>query len=155
MSADEVAGLRVFLKPESQCLNCHNGPLFTNQGFHNIGTARLDGDAPDFGRAMGVQALAYDQFNCRSVFSDDRENCPSLDFASGGGHDGGLTGAFKVPTLRNVALTGPYMHDGSMDTLEKVIEHYRHPPKSELRPLQVSDIEARQLAAFLRALTDR
>ncbi len=155
LKPDELAGLAIFLKPESQCLNCHNGPLFTNHAFHNIGTATLDGGHPDFGRAMGVQALAFDTFNCRSVFSDAAGTCPSQDHALTADHEGALTGAFKTPTLRNVALTAPYMHDGSFATLEKVVEHYRHPPQgtTELKPLQITDAEARQLVAFLKTLT--
>ena len=66
-------------------------------------------------------------------------------------------GAFKTPTLRNVALTAPYMHDGSLATLEQVVEHYRHPPRNrlaEIKPLDITDAQARQLIAFLRSLTD-
>ncbi len=68
---------------------------------------------------------------------------------------------FKVPSLRNVALTGPYMHDGMMKTLGDVIAHYQsggqdHPHKSLLiRPLQLSSQERQDLEAFLRSLTDK
>ena len=155
LSADEIAGLNVFLSPEARCTQCHNGPLFTNQGFHNIGTGKFDGEHPDFGRAVGLMSLPYDAFNCRSAFSDNRESCAGLEFAKQDGHDGLLQGAFKVPSLRDVALTAPYMHDGSLATLEAVVEHYRHTPKggSELRPAVLADEQARQLVAFLRALT--
>lgn len=67
---------------------------------------------------------------------------------------------FKVPTLRNVALTAPYMHDGSLPTLESVVEHYNsggqpHPNKSPLvRPLGLSAEEKADLVSFLRSLTD-
>lgn len=67
---------------------------------------------------------------------------------------------FKVPSLRNVALTTPYMHDGSMATLNQVIEHYNtggkvHQNKSELiKPLNLSLEEKSDLLAFLNALTD-
>jgi len=69
-------------------------------------------------------------------------------------------GKFRVPTLRNTALTAPYMHDGSLPTLEAVIDHYNsgganHPNKDSLiRPLQLSGLEKADLAAFLRRLTD-
>ncbi len=157
LTNDELQGLNLFLSPESRCTQCHNGPLFTNQGFHNIGTAKSGGDEPDFGRAMGLQSLPYDRFNCRSRFSDDPKACAALAFARPDGHDGLLNGAFKVPSLRNVALTAPYMHDGSLPTLELVVEHYRKPPKpaAELRPLTITDQEASQLVAFLRALTSQ
>ncbi len=67
---------------------------------------------------------------------------------------------FKVPTLRNVALTAPYMHDGSIQTLEAVIAHYNsggeaHPNKSVLvHPLGLTAGEQADLVAFLRSLTD-
>jgi cytochrome c peroxidase len=68
-------------------------------------------------------------------------------------------GAFKTPTLRESGRTGPYMHDGSIATLEEVIEHYDRGgvpnPQldSEIRPLHLSPAEKRALAAFLRALS--
>jgi cytochrome c peroxidase len=67
---------------------------------------------------------------------------------------------FKVPTLRNVGVTAPYMHDGSLPTLESVIEHYNsggknHPHKSGLvKPLGLTAAERADLAAFLESLTD-
>ena len=69
-----------------------------------------------------------------------------------------LTGAFKVPTLRNVAATGPYMHDGRFATLEEVLEHYNNPPlgrlgHQELNPLDLSPEQLEQIVAFLGALT--
>lgn len=69
-------------------------------------------------------------------------------------------GKFKVPSLRNVALTAPYMHDGSRMLLQQVIEHYNsggknHPVKDErIRPLLMSMEEKMQLLAFLEGLTD-
>ncbi len=67
---------------------------------------------------------------------------------------------YKVPSLRNVDLTAPYMHDGSMTTLEAVIEHYNsggkdHPNKSPLlQPLLLNDQEKEDLVAFLQSLSD-
>lgn len=67
---------------------------------------------------------------------------------------------FKVPTLRNVAVTGPYMHDGSINHLSDVIEHYNtggknHVHKSPLiRPLGLTTLEKKQLTRFLESLTD-
>lgn len=69
-------------------------------------------------------------------------------------------GKFKVPTLRNIELTYPYMHDGSFPTLESVIEHYNqggqnHPNQSPfIQPLNLSDQEKADLVAFLKSLTD-
>lgn len=67
---------------------------------------------------------------------------------------------FKIPTLRNAALTAPYMHDGSLKTLDAVIDHYQtggrsHPNKSPLlKPFHLSPAERRDLLAFLTSLTD-
>lgn len=67
---------------------------------------------------------------------------------------------FKVPTLRNIAVTSPYMHDGSIATLQEVIQHYNsggkaHPNKSRLiKPLGLSTQEQQDLLAFLNSLTD-
>ena len=72
----------------------------------------------------------------------------------------GDVGKFKVPTLRNVALTAPYMHDGSLATLEDVVEHYSTggvlSPTSDptIQPLNLTGQEKADLVAFLRALTD-
>ena len=67
---------------------------------------------------------------------------------------------FKVPSLRNIELTAPYMHDGSMTTLEEVISHYEtggknHPNKSELlQPFTLTEKERNELVLFLKTLTD-
>lgn len=68
----------------------------------------------------------------------------------------GDRGSFKTPSLREIARTAPYMHDGSMDSLDKVIEHYNrggdgNPQQDEaIFPLQLTDQEKRDLATFLR-----
>ncbi len=67
---------------------------------------------------------------------------------------------FKVPTLRNVGLTAPFMHDGSLASLEAVVEHYNsggkpHPHRSNLvRPLGLSAAEQADVVSFLKSLTD-
>ena len=69
-------------------------------------------------------------------------------------------GSFKIPTLRNIALTAPYMHDGSLATLNEVLDHYQsggypHPNKSPfIQPFELTNQERQDLLAFLQALTD-
>jgi cytochrome c peroxidase len=69
-------------------------------------------------------------------------------------------GKFEVPSLRNVGVTAPYMHDGSFETLEEVVRYLEigggtHPNKSALvQPFSLSDAERKDLVAFLNALTD-
>jgi cytochrome c peroxidase len=74
--------------------------------------------------------------------------------------DARLTGAFKTPGLRNVMLTAPYMHDGSLATLEDVMRHYNKGGKKsphldkQMKPLNLSDQDIQDLVAFMGALTD-
>ena len=160
LTADELAGLRLFVDSErTQCLRCHNGPLLTNGGFHNIGTGALPDRRVEAGRYAGVRDVLRDPFRCDGPHSDcPSSECRHLRFLNLDAHAlEDLQGAFKVPSLRNVAETAPYMHDGRFATLEQVIEHYRAPPpgKHELAPTPLTQVEARQLVAFLRALTGR
>ncbi len=158
MSADEIAGLELFVDSErTHCLRCHNGPWFTNSGFHNIGTGNFSGENLDFGRVFGLQSVMMDEFNCLGPYSDaEPEDCSELRFLNRSTHVP-LEGAFKVPGLRNVAATAPYMHDGRFPDLESVIAFYRQPPAEEvaheLPALDITDREASQLIAFLESLT--
>ena len=69
-------------------------------------------------------------------------------------------GLFKVPSLRNIELTAPYMHDGSIETLEEIVRHYNSGGKGyfnqseEVKPLNLTENEEADLVAFLKSLTD-
>ena len=151
---EEALGLELFMNEKGQCFRCHNGPLLTNHDFHNIGLSQNVGD---YGRLQGIGHALIDPFNCFGEYSDaDKKTCAELQYAKTSGED--LAGAFKVPTLRNVAETAPYMHDGRYKTLKEVIEHYNEAPESkighqELNPLNLTEKEMNQLVAFLRTLT--
>jgi len=157
LTADEVEGLRLFIGA-AHCTNCHNGPLFTNQSFHNTGVPPLAGHQPDPGRGPAIELLKHDEFNCLSRWSDaNPEECTALRFLRDDPE--ALAGAFKPPSLRNVSRTGPYMHAGQIATLEDVLRHYREAPaaavgRSELEPLDLTDAQVAQLVAFLRSLDD-
>ena len=156
LAPDEVAGLRLFIG-KGQCINCHNGPLFTNNDFHNTGVPAAPGLPEDSGRARGVEQVLADEFNCLSAYSDAApEDCGELRFAKAGDH--ALERQFKPPSLRNVAERAPYMHAGQFQTLRQVLEHYNRAPAapaghSELKPLGLSEQELAQLEAFLRSLS--
>jgi cytochrome c peroxidase len=157
LSADEVAGLRLFIGRAS-CVNCHNGARFTDDHFHNTGVpASRDVLAADRGRATGVRQALASEFNCTSRYSDARpEQCDELRFAVTDGPE--LVRAYKTPSLRGVAERAPYMHAGQLATLGDVLSHYdRAAPApaghSELRPLHLPDVERRQIEAFLRTLS--
>jgi cytochrome c peroxidase len=161
LDASERRGLRLFLDVQrTQCMNCHNGPLFTNGGFHNIGTNFGPEAALEMGRMLGLRLFEASALRCDGRFSDALPaQCVHTRFASTA-HGSEQRGAFKVPTLRNVNRTAPYMHDGRMDSLRTVMAHYNAPPMPgvpgahELKPLHLSEGELRDLAAFLTTLDD-
>lgn len=154
-SHDELQGLRLFIG-EGNCIQCHNGPLLTNNEFHNTGVLSSPGELPDKGRATGVREVLADPFNCLGEYSDDPEQrCPELSFVRSGPE---LVGAFRTPSLRNVANTAPYMHKGQVASLIDVLEHYNQAPDAmighnEAKPLKFNARKLRQLEAFLRTLT--
>jgi cytochrome c peroxidase len=157
LSQEELTGLKVFVG-KGNCVNCHNGPLFTDQHFHNTGVPAGSGKAPDVGRTGGAEAVQADEFNCRSPYSDaPASECTALEFMVASGPD--LQGAFKTPSLRNVAERAPYMHAGQVATLYDVVRHYDKAPapaagKSELlAPLKLDERERTALVAFLKSLT--
>ena len=154
-SLDEAAGLRLFIG-KGQCLNCHNGPLLTNNDFHNTGVPAAPGLPEDTGRATGLPEAQADPFNCLGVYSDaEPADCGELRFARVDEHV--QMRQFKPPTLRGVAERAPYMHAGQFATLSEVLQHYNRAPAapaghSELQPLDLTDEELAQLEAFLGTL---
>lgn len=157
LSEEEVYGLRLFIG-RGNCVNCHNGPLFTDNHFHNTGVPAVPGLPEDRGRATGITQALADPFNCLGAFSDARpEECAELRFAVTEGEE--LERAFKTPSLRGAAARPPYMHSGQIASLEDVVDHYARAPASvgghsEVTSLKLSDRERRALVAFVRTLAD-
>jgi len=156
LTADEAAGLALFVG-KANCTQCHNGPLFTNNEFHNTGVPQRAGLPADSGRVAGVKAVQADEFNCRSRWSDaNAKQCGELDFLAPPSAE--QRRAYKVPSLRNVAERAPYMHAGQFATLADVLDHYNRAPAApsgttELKPLGLNRTELQQLEAFLRSLS--
>lgn len=153
LTGDERAGLALFTG-KAHCTQCHNGPLLTDNEFHNTGVPR--GASPDRGRITGISEARSDEFSCTSRWSDAQGHCPELAFLAAPGRE--HERAYKVPSLRNVAERAPYMHAGQFATLTQVLDHYNRAPAApaghtELRPLGLNRAELDQLEAFLRALT--
>jgi len=127
LNAREQAGLALF-RGKGGCSNCHVGPNFTDERFHNTGVAWRDRQFADEGRV--------------AVSGDPRDR-----------------GAFKTPTLREIARTAPYMHDGSLATLDDVLEFYSQGGRPnpnldpQLRPVSFTRADRRALLAFLGALS--
>jgi hypothetical protein len=171
----EVRGLRLFIG-KGQCVSCHNGPLLTDQQFHNTGVAPRDAARPDPGRAGATAKVRSDEFNCLGPFSDAKPGqCQELRFMVD--DDPALLGAFKTPGLRGVAQRAPYMHAGQLATLEQVVRHYRAAPHAavghselthrhaegasggagipkhdERAPIELTDVETSDLVSFLGTL---
>jgi cytochrome c peroxidase len=155
LTRDEEAGLRLFIG-KANCLQCHNGPLFTNNDFHNTGVPAAAGLREDTGRLAGVKQVLADEFNCLGPYSDARpEQCGELRFLATDAKN--QLRQFRPPSLRNVAERAPYMHAGQFGSLVEVVEHYNRAPQapqghSELKPLRLSRAEIDQLVAFLATL---
>lgn len=155
LDAQQREGLRLFLG-RANCIHCHNGPLFTNNEFHNTG---LDGPGvlpSDRGRVEGAKRVQRDPFNCLGPFSGAAvEDCAELRFIKDSGLE--LVGAFRTVSLRNIAGTGPFMHTGQFQTLAEVIDHYNRAEPTiisdELQPLHLSEAQIGQLVAFLDSLS--
>lgn len=169
-------GLRLFVG-EAGCNLCHLGPGFTNREFDKVGIPVRGADGTfDWGRYEGIKALQASRFNLLSRHNDDPTRANSISTR----HvalEVEAYGAFAVPTLRNVASTGPYMHDGSISTLRDVVRHYSEiddvklhvaaahphaepgetlPPRPAISPLRTLMLAPRQiddLVAFLETLT--
>jgi cytochrome c peroxidase len=166
LDAQQVNGLRLFIG-KGQCVTCHNGPLLTDQHFHNTGVPPRDSQRPDRGRAAALAKVRQDEFNCLGPFSDARAGgCQELAYMVT--DPAGLEAAFKTPSLRNVALRPPYMHAGQFATLEEVVAHYAKSPAAvlghselahgegahrERQPIRLSQREISDVAAFLGTLT--
>lgn len=117
--------------PKSECGHCHLDPLFTNLDFFNNGIEQVDSLEAFPDKGRGaVTGWVYNN------------------------------GQFRTPTLRNIELTAPYMHDGRMETLEEVLEHYisgghfTENVNPNVRRLHFSERDKKDLIAFLKTLTD-
>jgi cytochrome c peroxidase len=157
LSNSQVRGMELFFSERLECFHCHGGFNFTDSsshensavesvGFHNNGLYNL-GD---------TGAYPADNTGLHELTGERRD-----------------MGRFKAPTLRNIALTAPYMHDGSIGNLADVVAHYqnggrtlssgphagdgsRNPYKSVfVRQFEPEDAEKADLLAFLEALTDQ
>jgi cytochrome c peroxidase len=141
--------------------------MLTDYSFHNTGVPPSNPSSPDRGRADAIAKLVKDEFNCLGRYSDaNAQQCGELQFLAG--DDPGQAGAFRTPSLRNVAARAPYMHAGQFASLEEVARHYARSPKaaighSELaqpgerhadrQQIRLSEADIQDVAAFLGTLT--
>lgn len=130
LTPQQQQGMAIFNTAKGRCVACHAGADMTDRNFWNVGVGLEPPYKPD--RDLGRYHLTQ------------RDE----DY-----------GKFKTPTLRNVALTAPYMHDGSLQTLEDVVAFYNRGGNANpnldprIRPLNLTDAEQAALVAFLKAFT--
>lgn len=172
-NAMEKKGYEVFRSAKAKCASCHIEPNFTASSFIQT---ELQFDPNN-------QVFFPPFFNGGNVILID----PKIEPGMGGGGMGGygatsnttnigldvvyadqgrMNGQFKIPSLRNIELTAPYMHDGRFSTLEQVVEHYsknvqphthldtKFMDNGSVKPLELSELEKEALIAFLKTLTD-
>jgi cytochrome c peroxidase len=180
-------GLKLFVGRAS-CIDCHNSPLFSDNAFHNIGVPQQGESVPTEGDCTKGNArcdcvtegsstcmpwgASFGLASLRDKKAFRRDGAYSDDPAAGAATYGALyapttellqqdRGAWRTPSLRDVALTAPYMHDGFYRTLEDVLWHYDQggsftgigKKAFELRPLHLSTAERADLVEFLKTLT--
>jgi cytochrome c peroxidase len=155
-------GLRIFVG-KGNCSACHAGPAFSNGEFHDTGVPFfVAGGGVDPGRHAGIKKLLSSELNLLGRFNDDRGGASTVKTRHVALEHRNF-GEFKVPSLRNVALTAPYMHNGSLGTLADVVRHYSElgadrlhadGEKLLLRPLRLGAGEQTDLVAFLESLTE-
>jgi len=151
-------GLQLFVG-RGNCAACHFGPLFSNGEFGDTGIAFFIAGGVDPGRSGGIAYLHDSPFNLRGAYSDDATRASATRTRHVERQHRNF-GEFKVPALRQASRAGPYMHDGSLATLEEVVRHYSEVSPDRLhsdgvplvRALKLSREESADLVAFLRTL---
>ena len=154
-------GLRLFVG-RGNCSTCHFGPAFTNGEFHDTGVPFfIEPGRVDPGRHGGIKSLLANRFNQLGAHSDDASGTVAVRTR----HlvlEHRNFGEFKVPGLRNVARTAPYMHHGRLATLADVVRHYsgispdrlHSDGEAILKPLNLAPVEIDDMVAFLESLNE-
>ena len=126
-------GGALFFSARADCSRCHSGPNFTDEQYHDVGLrARTDRNSP-------VEKKVAADLGRFAVTGDEADRY-----------------AFKTPTLRNVARTWPYFHDGRYHRLSEAVAHFVRggdAEQSDITPLDLTPVETDDLVAFLEALT--
>lgn len=157
LSRSEQRGAALFVG-KAQCVNCHSGPNLSDGKFHNVGlrpatVAVAFTDTGDRGAAVGVAAALDDPLSSSGIFSDgDRGKLPAAVTPA-------MEGAFRTPMLRCLDGQPSFMHTGQLQSLAAVVRFFNRggdpagfPGTSEIKSLGLSELEAADLEAFIRAL---
>jgi cytochrome c peroxidase len=157
---DAQRGLRIFIGT-GRCSVCHTGPAFTNGEFADIGIPFFVEGGVDPGRHGGLQVLLASRYNRLGGFNDAGAADPRAVTTRHVVLEHRHFGEFRVPGLRQLVHTAPYMHNGSLPTIEAVVRHYSELDENRLhadgerilRRLDLSAGDAADLAAFLKSLS--
>jgi cytochrome c peroxidase len=158
---DAQRGLRIFVGKGS-CSVCHFGPQFTNGEFADTGVTFFAAPGRvDAGRHAGLKKLKASPFNLLGRYNDDASKANAVGTRHVEPQHRNF-GEWRVPGLRGVAQTGPYMHNGSLATLRDVVKFYSGLNEERLhadgekilRPLKLTQEETDDLVAFLESLSD-
>ncbi|NOD31175.1 cytochrome-c peroxidase [Ruegeria atlantica] len=153
-------GLQLFLG-RGNCVFCHNGPRFSNNEFHDAGVPYfLSETEVDEGRFGGLNFLLSSPYTLGGNWNDDSEKQGAWVVRKVRRSHSDF-GTFRTPSLRGVADTAPYMHDGSLIDLDAVIRHYSELDKERLHAdgesilseLNLTEREIADLVAFLESLS--
>ena len=153
-------GLKLFLG-EANCWLCHFGPNFSNGEFHDVGRPFLTGVGQvDPGRYNGIKRLRQDPYNLLGEFAQSATELEKLKTESVKLGQSNW-GEWRTPTLRNLSLTAPYMHDGSIPTLRGVVDFYADidpdrlhtDGEAILKPMELSEQQREDLVTFLLTLS--
>jgi len=156
LSSSAQRGFQHFLRLE--CDSCHTTPLFSDDQFHNL--ALPSGPRPDPGRAEGLQRLQESLFRGTGPYADGSPVVRAEDYMVGKA----LMRSFRTPSLRELASTAPYGHNGVLYTLEEWLDHYvsvtSSPPETllgtldpALAPVEITPQEKQELTDFLLSLS--
>ena len=153
----EKRGLALF-QGKANCVECHNGPLFSDQKYYNLGVPRHDGWLED-----GMKQITFRfELYAKGVTEEDYRNLkddPGLYFRTKQKRD---KGKFRTPSLRYTLYTAPYMHNGAFFGLDEVIDFYNEGGGTNdfaanktriLKPLGLTEDEKEDLLMFLESLS--
>jgi len=170
LNAAQKRGFDVFLN-KGRCQSCHvieqTTALFTDNRFHNIGVGinGVQKDVPTLATEFIKSKFTMEQVDARVLTDAKSSELGRLAVTKSFDDIGSFKTPTLRPTLRNVALTAPYMHDGSLKTLKEVVEHYNNGGVTKktdavndflsggIRPLNLTPAEIKDLVSFLEALT--
>ena len=159
-------GLKTFIG-SANCMVCHSGPRFSNGEFHDTGRSFFTGVGQvDPGRYTGIKRMRDDPFNLLGRYAYPMTTADSTALSQSRKSRtvklGQVNwGQWRTPTLRNLTVTPPYLHDGSLVTLREVVDSYadidpdrlHSEGESILKPLALSNEQRNDLVHFLETLT--